>query len=218
MLFTWQESLRNTFRGAAGWTPGRWILAIFIFISLMFTYSRSSYMALMGALITYSLFKKKYILIAGALIILILSAILLPRPSGEGVKLERVFSIEQRIENWKQGAQIFADHPLLGVGFNSVRFAKKQYGFGKEDILVSHSGAGFDNSFLFVAVSTGIIGLIFYILLLKQVFVSGNLLIKTSLVAAIIHSLFLNSLFFPWVMLWLWIIIGTIKALNSKHQ
>lgn len=193
-----------------------WFSRIFIFISLMFTYSRSSYLALLAAALFYSIFKKKYFLITGAFMILILSALILPRPGGVGVKLERIFSIEQRIENWKQGAQIFANNPLLGIGFNTIRFAKKQYGFGGEDLSVSHSGAGFDNSFLFVAVTTGLIGIIFYLLLLKQIFVSGNLLVKTSLVAAIIHSLFLNSLFFPWVMLWMWILIP-LKAVTKNR-
>lgn len=185
-----------------------WSTRIFIFISLMFTYSRSSYMALLGAVLFFAFFKNKYFLITGTFIILILSALILPRPSGEGVKLERVFTIEQRIENWKEGFKIFTNYPILGIGFNSVRYAKRQFGFGGEDLSVSHSGAGFDNSFLFVAVTTGLTGLIFYLLLLKQIFVSNNLVVKTSLIAIIVHSLFLNSLFFPWVILWLWILIG----------
>ncbi len=204
-LFTWKESLRN-------------ILITLIFISLMFTYSRSSYLAFLGALVTYSLLKKKYFLIMVAFIILIASAVALPRPSGEGVKLERVFTLEQRVENWKEGFKIFTDHPILGIGFNSVRYAKQQYRFGGEDLQVSHSGAGFDNSFLFVAVTTGLIGLFSYLLLLKQIFVNGNLLTKTSLIAIIVHSLFLNSLFFPWVMLWMWILLGTLGKYKAVED
>lgn len=207
ILFTWKESLRNTFQ-VAEWTSGRWILIILTFISLMFTYSRSSYFALLATIFFYSIFKKKYILIGGAFIILIFSALILPRPGGVGVQLERIFSIEQRIENWKEGFKIFTDYPILGIGFNSVRYAKKQYGLGGEDLLVSHSGAGFDNSFLFVGVTTGLIGLLCYFFLLKQIYNSSGLLLKTSLIAIIVHSFFLNSLFFPWVMLWLWTIIG----------
>lgn len=197
IVITWGESLRNT------------LLKLFIFTTLMFTYSRSSYLALLSAIFYYAWVQKKVWIIGTTLLVLGVSIVFLPRPSGEGVKLERIFSIEQRIENWKEGAKILSDYPLLGVGFNTVRYVRRQYGFGREVWSTSHSGAGFENSFLFVAATTGIVGLIFYLLLLKQLFRAGNLMAKVSLVAAITHSFFLNSLFFPWVMLWLWIIVAS---------
>lgn len=185
------------------------LIRIFIFITLMFTYSRSSFVSLAAAAIFYSSFKKRYLLLGTALLVLSISIILLPRPYGEGVKLERSFSIEKRIENWKEGANIFLKHPILGVGFNTIRYAKIQYGFSlKEDLLISHSGAGFENSFIFVTATSGAIGLFFYILLLVKIYQNVDLIGRMSLVAIVVHSLFLNSLFFPWVMLWLWVIVA----------
>lgn len=197
IVFTWEESLCNT------------LLKLFIFTTLMFTYSRSSYLSLIAAALFYSIIEKKYKIIGSAFFIILVSIFLLPRPGGEGVKLERVFSLEQRLDNWKLGFNFFLDHPILGVGFNTVRYVRRQYGFGKEGWSISHSGAGFENSFLFVLVTTGIVGLIFYLLLIRQLFRVGNLTTKASLIAIITHNFFLNSLFFPWVMLWLWIIVAS---------
>ncbi len=195
-LFTWKESRRNTFQ----------VTRIFIFLTLMFTYSRSSFLALAGAVIYFSFAKRNFKLLGGIISIILISALLLPRPAGVGVQLERVFSIETRITNWQQAFKVFIDHPILGVGFNTVRFAKKTYNFGQDNLSESHAGAGFDNSFLFIAATTGIVGLLSFLFFLRQIFQKGKLFVKVSLMAIIVHSFFLNSLFFPWVMVWMWVI------------
>jgi O-antigen ligase len=146
--------------------------------------------------------------IIAVLVILLFSILLLPRPSGEGVKLERVFSIEQRIDSWKLAITMFKDHPLLGVGFNTIRFAKREYGLPQDSWRESHSGAGFENSYLFVGATAGIIGFIAYIFFLWQCFRNSGLFTRISLVAIMVHSFFLNTLFFPWVMLWMWVLLG----------
>ncbi len=193
-------------------------LTAFIFLTLMFTYSRSSFLAFFAAIVYLSIKVKRIKIIMVIIIILALSMILLPRPGGAGVRLERVFSIETRIENWQQAFKIFADHPILGIGFNTVRYAKNLYNFGQDNLSESHAGAGFDNSFLFVASTTGFLGLATYLLFLRQVFRRGNLLVRMSLIAVIIHSFFLNSLFFPWVMLWMWVVLATGPAETDKSS
>lgn len=202
----------KTSRLSTSWRIARRIisigLSIFILITLMFTYSRSSFIAFLGAMLYLSIAVKKIRIIMVIIIILTLSVILLPRPGGAGVLLERVFSIEKRIENWKQAYKIFIDYPILGIGFNTVRYAKQQYNFGQDNLEVNHAGAGFDNSVLFIAATTGLIGATTYLLFLKKVFQRRSLTVKTSIVAIIIHGFFLNSLFFPWVMVWMWVILG----------
>lgn len=185
-----------------------WISKLVIFTTLMFTYSRSSFLALIAAVVYIFAVKKKYKFIGGFLAIIIVSMLLLPRPGGVGVQLERVFSIETRIGNWQQALKVFSDHPVLGIGFNTIRYAKSQYNFGQDNLAESHAGAGFDNSFLFIAASSGIVGFLFYLLFFGKIFTKGSLLTKSSLVAIVVHSLFLNSLFFPWIMLWMWVLAG----------
>ncbi|MBI2617028.1 O-antigen ligase family protein [Candidatus Gottesmanbacteria bacterium] len=179
-----------------------------IFVTLLFTYSRSSYATLLAVLGYYAISMKKYLYVFGAIILLGGSIVLLPRPGGEGVKLERLFSLYQRIENWRLGLLIFSEHPIMGVGFNTIRYAKQMYVVSEGDYRTNHSGAGLDNSFLFVAATTGIIGFGVFLILLWQLFFSVHRIARLTLVAVIVHSMFVNSLFFPWIMMWVWSICG----------
>lgn len=186
----------------------KFILGALFFYTLMFTYSRGSYLALVISLSFYLIKTHKTRFFLFFILLIVTTAVLLPRPSGEGVRLERLFSITERLENWKFGWKIFADHPILGVGFNAIRYVKISYKYPQDNLLVSHSGAGLDNSFLMVAATSGIIGLIVFFLLLYQIFTQVSMLTKASLIAIFVHSFFVNSFFYPWVMVWLWILIG----------
>ncbi|MEA3355366.1 MAG: O-antigen ligase family protein [Patescibacteria group bacterium] len=178
-----------------------WLYPIYL-IPLLLTYSRSTYLALLISLLSYTIFKRKLkFLIIGLLFILILP--ILPRPGGEGVKLERVFSIKQRLYNYQDSFVIIKQNPILGVGFNTLRYYKNQP--------LSHAGAGLDSSLLFVFATTGIIGFAAYLNLLKSIY-KHSLLIKISLIALLTHSLFQNSLFYPWVLIWLFSLVASEKV------
>ncbi len=182
-----------------------WILRSFLLLTLLFTYSRSSYLALIVALFGYGWLKRKFAVFL--IIIIFFSFIpLLPRPPGESVKLERMFSVTERIRNIQEGSNLFLRYPLLGVGFNTVRFAKSEFGVKQDNLTESHSGAGFDNSFIFIAVTTGIVGLLSYLILLGSIYNKMRITGKVICLAVIAHSMFVNSLFLPWVMIWWWII------------
>lgn len=189
-----------------------WICLIFSFLTLAFTYSRSSFTSLAAGILFYSIALRKFLIFFCIVLLFAFVLPLLPRPGGEGVKLERLFSIETRIGNWEQGIQLFSRFPILGVGFNTVRYARRAFYSHDPDLEISHAGAGYDNSFIFVMVTTGIIGLAAYLYFLFRVFLRGGMLLKTSVIAVIIHSMFLNSLFFPWILLWLWIVLAADPA------
>lgn len=169
-----------------------WFYPILL-IPLFLTYSRSTYLALLTAILGYSIIKKqlKFLLLA----VLVLTVLpFLPRPGGAGVKLERVFSIKQRLDNYQDSLTIIKQKPILGVGFNTLRYYKNEP--------LSHAGAGLDSSLLFIFATTGIVGLFSYLNLLKSIF-KQSLVFKLSLIAVFIHALFQNSLFYPWVLIWL---------------
>jgi len=65
--------------------------------------------------------------------------------------------------------RIIKDNPLFGVGFNSLRFMKRDYGFLNQDWQESHSGAGVDSSVLFVWATTGVFGLGIYLWLFWKI-------------------------------------------------
>ncbi len=181
-------------------------LTILTFITMALTYSRSSYLAFLVAVGIMAFQKKSLMFFVKGTLILILTIAILPRASqGEGVKLERTSTIQARLINWGQSIQIFSDHPVLGVGFNTYRYAQKDYGFLEEkNWLQNHAGAGADSSLLFVAATTGVVGLFFYFGYLKSLYMILN---TKYMIPILVHSFFLNSLFYPATMLLIAILI-----------
>lgn len=187
------------------------------FLTLTFTYSRSTYISLItSALYLFTALKKSNIFFF-ALSFFLLTLFILPRPGGVGVELGRIFSIESRLENWQNSLNLFYKHPLFGVGFNTLRFARINHSFLSENWLLSHSAAGIDNSFLFILVTTGLVGLIFYFYLIYLLFQNSTLLGRTIIIAAVSHSLFINSLFFNFILIWFWIGVG-LESKNSVKE
>ncbi|MBI5358331.1 O-antigen ligase family protein [Candidatus Amesbacteria bacterium] len=176
---------------------------LIVYIALALTYSRASYLAFFTAFTWISYQKQNWRYGVFSILILGLTILILPRySSGEGVKLERTSTIWARVESWRKAWQIFSDNPIFGVGFNTYRYAQK----ASND---SHAGAGADSSLLLVLATTGIVGFLFYLKYLKSIWQLGmnNLLLSTSLVTIFVHSMFLNSLFYPAIMLWIALLI-----------
>ena len=192
------------------------------FLALLLTYSRGSFVALVSGILIITLLQKKLKLLVVCMIILIGGIGLLPKPTGEGVNMLRTISILSRLKDNEEALTIFSKAPLLGSGFDTLRFARGQTQIvsGTDD--VSHSGAGFHNSWLFLLVTTGIIGLLAYAWIWKKIFMSSNLLdhelVVVSATSVFVHSLFDNSLFYPHVMLWMWVLVGySLHVIPLKH-
>ena len=183
------------------------------YLALALTYSRSSYLAFVIGMAWIAWREKRGKFLLQMVGLLTVTLILLPRaPDGEGVKLERTSSIWARIENWGQALTIWRSQPLIGVGFNTYRYAQRDYGFLTQDKWqLSHSGAGADSSLLLVVATTGMLGLGVYLWYLKRLFQLGtqSLVLEASLAAIIVHSFFLNSLFYPAVLVWIAILLAT---------
>lgn len=174
------------------------------FISLLLTYSRSSYIALGAAIVYLAISKKQWKLIA---VLFVFTGILfiLPRTSGT-LDLLRSDSTLARIGNWREGIALIAQTPLFGYGFDMLRYVRPAGN------LISKSASGLDSSILFIAATTGIVGLFAYAFLIVSMIraAAGPMrpVLVASIVAILVHSLFVNSLFYPWVMVWLWILAG----------
>ncbi|OGH13048.1 MAG: hypothetical protein A2687_04230 [Candidatus Levybacteria bacterium RIFCSPHIGHO2_01_FULL_38_26] len=198
------------------------LLSVLAFTALLLTYSRSGYlMAITSVLVLlFLLGKKKHIVILFA--IFILGIVFIPKDfGGEGVRLLRTASLVSRFEYLDNAVTIFKDNPIFGVGFNAYRYAQYRYGFLDGDSLrTSHSGAGTDNSLLFVLATTGIIGFASYLYIWFRVIknhssVQNNryqrmisVAVVASIVGLFVNALFINSLSYPFVMEWMWILIG----------
>jgi len=176
-----------------------WIYPVYL-IPLFLTYSRSTYLALITAVLAYSLIKRRFKILLISILSLAVILPFLPQPGGEGVNLTRIFSITSRFDNYQESIDIFKQSPVFGIGFNTLRYYRHDF--------ISHSAAGLDSSLLFVLVTTGIIGLLAYLNLLFNIWRQSNL-IKISLIILLTHSLFQNTLFYPWIMIWIWTLTAT---------
>jgi len=181
-----------------------WLFLVLLYWGIALTYARSVYLAFLTAMLIIFWQKRKFKWLIAILILFSFTIALLPRPLSEGVHLERTASVKARLGNWQQALRIIKDHPFFGVGFNFYRYAQRDYGFLTKDWQFSHSGAGADSSLLFIWATTGMIGFLVYCwLLIVMVKIFPALVLPL-----IIHSFFNNSLFYPWIMLWLWIVLA----------
>lgn len=178
-----------------------------LYFALLTTFSRSSYAMFLISGLTFSFIKKskKY-----ALITLILFTFLLfgfqiyNRLVAEPRNISREASASSRLGTWQQGFAIFGKNPVLGVGFNAYRYAVREYKLGDAEFLKSHGSSSNDSSLLFVASTTGIIGLLAFLYFLFSI---GGCAKRQILLPAVLglaaHSFFSNSLFFPPILGWL---------------
>lgn len=195
----------------------RWDLFILGFSALALTYSRASYLAFLAGLTAWYIVRRNLRIYLAVLSLFILTVIFLPRPGGEGVRLERTSTISTRVENYQEAIGVGRENPLIGVGFNLFRYTK--------ELTPSHSGAGADSSLLLVFATTGVAGLIAFLWLLWRL-VSLSWLSRTSqqglvlfssVFALIVHSFFNNSLFYPWVLGWLFLLLGTVGRVKKSN-
>lgn len=194
---------------------------IFLFLgiaSLLLTYSRASYLAFLAALFLFNIVRRNSKLVLIILTLFILGITVLPKPGGEGVRLERTSTVFARFESYKGAWDLGKENPLFGVGFNLYAFAPvapkncKNIGGG----ISCHSASGADSSFLFAFATTGIVGLLAYIYVWLRILVLGwqkrftgaGLALLLLSAALLIHSNFSNSLFYPWILGWQAIILG----------
>lgn len=177
----------------------KFIFGFFSYLTLALTYSRSSYLSFLAAIGVIAYGKKSWKLAIIGFLVLGLTLVFLPRPDGEGVKLERTASIISRAQNWQKSWQFFLKQPILGAGFN---FLNQDSGLEKKNFLpVSHAQFGADNSFLFILATSGLIGLGVFCMLLVKIWQS--VFLRPALAAILVHSLFNNSFFYPFILLWL---------------
>lgn len=195
-----------------------------ILVALVLTFSRSSYVSFFIGITGYLIIRRKW----NVLLVMLMAScviIFIPRSGREGWNLFRSVSSHARVQNWQQSIGLFVSSPVIGHGFNTLQFLPDKIGI-KNSTIISRTGSGVDNSFLFLLAATGIIGFVSYVtLLVKQIRLgfagiqhnSLHFIVLLSILMIIIHSLFSNSLFYPWVMLWIWILTGVLASRTILH-
>ncbi len=200
------------------------MVALGSFIAVILTFSRSSYLAFIAAIFVIGITKSRKLLVA-ALLVLLLVFTIVPQVRTRIIgALTLDETAQARIESWQNAFVVIGDNPFFGVGFNTYRFTQERYNFFATDNPEGgHSGGGVDSSLLLVTATTGVIGLSLFIFFLGSIIktVANNvsasplhLATLASVVALLVHSIFVNSLFFPQIMLLIFPLIG----LSAKYD
>jgi O-antigen ligase len=197
-------------------------LLLLTLIGTVLTYSRSAYLMLAVGVITFFMLRKpsKKIITGGSIFMVIglISFFTLTKYS-EGTNLFRITSTEARLTTSENALVIFQKNPIFGVGFNAYRYAQNRYGLidqTNNQVAIDHAGAGTDNSFLFVLATTGIVGFLAYLFLWWRIIIIGKTYKSPVLIAAAValfaDAFFINSLFYPFIMIWLWSFVGLTES------
>jgi len=180
-----------------------WLVAALLFVlGTALSFSRASYLALVVGSI-YFFYKTNKSLAKFLVLFFLLLIVIIPKPAGEGVNLLRLYSVFDRIGNYKESLLIFSKSPVFGVGYNNFCLARKV--FLKDENLLSHSCSGSDSSFLFVLSTLGVVGFLFFLDMISYIWKETKssywaICLKTLLIMILIHSQFNNSIFYPWVL------------------
>lgn len=172
------------------------IVKIIYIILVALSFSRSIYLGLSLTLIYSFIQQKQFKNIVFFLIFFIMLVFFIPKPSGEGVNLKRLYSINSRAEDYIQGINLWKNKPLIGYGYNRIRYVKNSNSI--------HSGAAYSSSFLTILVSSGILGLVSFIWVLWSLRKS-NKFAPILLIFISIVSLFDNILLHPFILYLLFI-------------
>ena len=200
---------------------------------MFITYSRSAYLAFIAGTIIVTIFNNKKIM---ALILITFALQLYTSPYASS----RVSSLSKdgaqdptaslRVQSWLDAINLTAEKPILGFGYNNLATIKTD-----KDILRSdsdHSASGSDASLLTILAATGILGFIpfflFYLLTFMQNIrvrysekISGlSLGLAGGVSGLFVHSIIVNSLLFPPIMIFFFIIWGinqwSVESVSSK--
>lgn len=204
--------------GVSARTPRvSYILFAIVYLALLTTFSRSSYLMFAVSGFSFAFFKKSkkiaiYVLILFTLLILAFQIYI--QVIAKPYNISREQSASFRMSAWLQGLTIFQSSPILGVGYNSYRYAIQEYKLADGQFLKSHGSSSNDSSILFVASTTGMVGLTIYFLFLLSFFkkpLSQDFILPSAILGLFVHSIFANSLFYPPILLWIFLKAAGIK-------
>lgn len=190
-----------------------------LFTSLAMTFSRSSWLALIGSLALMAFWPKTRPVITFKIVgiwvcILIGSYVFLPKPTGEGVDITRTSTISARTDLNRY--LLSSMQPLdwvIGKGAFNFRVATEPKSTGT----VPTTAIQPDNVFVQLVGSIGVGGILLVILLLWQKRQTVSQLdpwLVGIIWAVLIHAQFNNSLFQPQILLLL--LAGVVRPLSAK--
>lgn len=189
----------------------RLVVGGLLLLAIILTFSRSAYLMLAVALLLIGWQRDKRLVVA-TLVLGFSAYYFVPRIQTRLAGItDPADSARLRLVSWSNAVEIFDENPLIGVGFNAYRYVQEQRGyFDYRQPLGNRSGAGADSSLLFVLATTGVLGFGGYLLFWLGLITSRRLpsYRRWLLLALILESSFINSLFYPPIMVWVFLEVG----------
>ncbi len=183
-------------------------------ISIFLTVSRNGILTFLIVLIlSTKLTIKKFVYF---FIILILLLMFVPQISNRFTQFsDSNDSSYQRLISWNEGLKVANFSNFWGVGFNNYRNSAQFYKINSGQELIKNSANSVDSSLLFILITTGVFGLVIFVIHLFS-FTFQNKLIWQNivlLVGLLFNSLFINSMFYPQtcLLLYLSLFIGLLE-------
>jgi O-antigen ligase len=201
----------SIYKCVKGWRFKDVLISVFLLISLAFTYSRASFLAFIAAVLVIIYFEKQFKKLVLFVVGIVVIAFLLPTAKNPAIGLFRSVTAIARIEDYQTTLKIFSTSPVFGIGYDNMCIAYQKY-IGIQDFS-SHACSGSDSSLLFVLATTGVIGFMIFLSLIEKVMrsldrsVNAKIFIASS-AALFVHSLFSNSLFYPWILGYIFVLLA----------
>jgi O-antigen ligase len=206
------------------------VLLVVLLISLLYTQSRASYLAVIPAYLVFSLLsRRRFYLIAGLIVALALSPLIIPRVAKERIaftfmqpetkgqiqfgKVRLDTSASARVIGYKQGLSDWRKSPILGYGVTGYMFMDAQYPR--------------------ILVETGIVGLLAFAWLIYALFRLGintwrdaqddlvrglSVGLIAGLVGLLVHAIGANTFIIVRIMEPFWFLAGIIVALPAMDK
>jgi len=143
----------------------RLILLTILLVFIVLTFSRSLYIAFIITTVLYFFQNHLRKFALGIIILFIIFVVIAPKPSGEGVNLIRVFTINSRMSDYKTAFELWKKQPIFGYGYNHIRDIKNT-----NQTFNNHAGSSFHSSFFNILITGGVVGLLAYLFFLYQLF------------------------------------------------
>jgi O-antigen ligase len=211
----------------AHWKP------LLLTVALLFTASRSSILGMFvaGAIIISirGLSRRLlHVVLAAAVVLAAMSPVLL-RYAIEYNKLQLDASAVSRFVRWMQALQVFAENPIIGIGFNTWGFVTEKMGFER----LGSATYAVEGGLLFIAVTTGVVGLAAFGWMLSRVIARARRVWRdasqrsedrslaagtaAATVGLVVHSLFTNSLLLPLLIEPLFVLWGCVAVVAATR-
>jgi len=207
------------------------VLLVILLVSLLYTQSRASYLAVIPTYLVLSLLsRRRFYLIAGLVVALALGPLIIPRVAKERIiftfkqpaekgqiqlgKVRLDTSASARIISYKQGLSDWRKSPIMGYGVTGYHFMDAQYPR--------------------ILVETGIIGMLAFLWLIYSLFRVGIITWRESsddellrglsvgltagLVGLLVHAIGANSFIIVRIMEPFWFVVGIVIALSQMND